>query len=165
VTDVLEPQFVVIVTVPPDDGTVEGLTLTEQLDGGGDPACVQLTVMLPEPSAVAVNDDDVQTSCVANAGRGATKNPPEATAAASTRLMLRLICMVYLENRRHVAAIARGTHCVQALRHMSIDCYDGDILPGRHPSHGRLPRTNGSQRMVVRPLTEPSSGEQRTKKR
>jgi hypothetical protein len=80
------------------------------LDGGGaEPASTQLTVMLPEPSGVAEKLE--QLSCVAYTGAGATKNPPEATAAASTRLILRLICMVYLENRRHVAAIAPGSVC------------------------------------------------------
>jgi hypothetical protein len=50
--------------------------------------------------------------------------------------------MVYLEERRRDAAIARGL-LLQALRQLSIAFYDDDMVPGRHPSHGRLPRTNG----------------------
>jgi hypothetical protein len=63
---------------------------------------------LPEPSADAVNDVLVHVSVAACTGIGATMNPPVATAAASTRLMLRWISMVYLEKRRRVAAIAPG---------------------------------------------------------
>jgi len=44
-------------------------------------------------------------------------------------------------------AAAGCRHCaglfLQALRQLSIAFYDDDMVPGRHPSHGRLPRTNG----------------------
>ena len=82
------PQFVVTLTVPPDAGSDVGLTAIEQEAPPvlGD---VQLTVMLPEPSADAANDVLVQVSVAAWTGIGTMVKPLDATAAASTRLMMR----------------------------------------------------------------------------
>ena len=57
------------------------------------PACVQLTTMLPEPSGAAEKLLLVQESVALNVGIGAA-NPADATAAASTRLIERFICMI-----------------------------------------------------------------------
>jgi hypothetical protein len=82
------PQFVETLTVPPDAGSDVGLTLIEHEPPlvVGD---VQLTVMLPPPSADAENDELVHVSVAAWTGMGAMAKPPDATVAASTRLMVR----------------------------------------------------------------------------
>ena len=87
-TEEFAPQFVVTFTVPPDAGSDVGLTAIEQelpLVLGDE----QLTVMLPAPSADAVKDELVQVSVVAWTGIGTMAKPLDATAAASTRLMMR----------------------------------------------------------------------------
>ena len=88
VTDVFAPQLVETLTVPPEAGNDVGLTLIEQ-EPVVVPGDVQLTVMLPELSADAVNDVLVQVSVAAWTGIGARMKPLEATAAASARLMVR----------------------------------------------------------------------------
>jgi hypothetical protein len=109
---------------------------------------VQLTTMLPEPSEPAVNVELVQVSEAANVGIGATANPVEATAAASTRLMLRWFVCIGLPRK----AAAKPRHCAeQALRHMGDRIYDDDILPGRPPPRGDMPRTSGRFVFVMRP--------------
>jgi hypothetical protein len=64
--------------------------------------------MFPFEPGVAVKL--LQESVVLDVGTG-TANPAEATAAASTRLMERLICMVYLEKRRRRATSAQSKPC------------------------------------------------------
>jgi len=108
VTDGVVQPLEEMLTVPPDAGSDVGLTLIVQEAPPPVLGDVQLTVMLPEPSADAVNVELVHVSVAACTGIGATMNPPVATAAASTRLMLRWISMVYLEKRRRAAAIAPG---------------------------------------------------------
>jgi hypothetical protein len=63
--------------------------------------------MLPLPSGVAVNVALVQESEAAMEGTG-TANPAEATAAASTRLIVRFMYMVYLERRWRRATKAQS---------------------------------------------------------
>ena len=71
------------------------------------PAAVQLTLMLPCPSGVAENAAPVQEIVAPIVGTG-TANPAEATAAASTRLMVRFMYMVYLEKRWRRATSAQS---------------------------------------------------------
>jgi hypothetical protein len=84
------------VTVPPLAGSTDGLAKIEHVPPPVVPAWVQLTLMFPLPSDVAVNDAAVQERLAPIVGTG-TANPVEATAAASTRLMERFIYMVHLE--------------------------------------------------------------------
>src|SRR4051812_44023362 len=104
-TDVFEPQLVETLTLPPAAGRTPGLTEIEQLPVFV-PACVQLTLMLPLPSDDAVNDALVQESVALMVGTG-TANPADATAAASTRLMVRFMYMVYLGKRWRRATSAQ----------------------------------------------------------
>src|SRR5436190_20597167 len=105
-SDVLAPQLLDTLTLPPAAGSTVGLTAIEQVPAVV-PACVQLTLMLPLPSDVAVNDALVQDSVAAVVGTG-TANPAEATAAASTRLRVRFVYMVYLEKRWRRATSAQS---------------------------------------------------------
>jgi len=106
-SDVFAPQLVDTVTVPPLAGNTDGLAEIEHVPPLVVPACVQLTLMLPLPSDVAVNDAAVQERLAPMVGTG-TANPADATAAASTRLMVRFIYMVYLENRWRRATSAQS---------------------------------------------------------
>ena len=106
-SDVFAPQLVETVTVPPLAGNTEGLAEIEHVPPLVVPACVQLTLMLPEPSDVAVKDAAVHERLAPIVGTG-NANPAEATAAASTRLMERFMFMVYLENRWRRATIAQS---------------------------------------------------------
>ena len=86
--EVTEPQFAAVsVTLPPEAGSDVGEAVSEHATVL--PGAVQLTTILPALSAVAVNVVLVHVSDAADAGIGATANPVEATAAASTRLMVR----------------------------------------------------------------------------
>jgi hypothetical protein len=88
-SEALAPQLVDTVTFPPADESTDGLTEIEQVPLVV-PACVQLTLMLPLPSDVAVKLALVQESVAPMDGTG-TANPADATAAASTRLMERFV--------------------------------------------------------------------------
>jgi len=107
-SDVLAPQLVETVTVPPLTGNTDGLAEIEHVPPPPVvPDCVQLTLMFPLPSDVAVKEAAVQERLAPIVGTG-TANPAEATAAASTRLMERFVYMVYLENRWRHATIAQS---------------------------------------------------------
>jgi hypothetical protein len=106
-SDVFAPQLVDTETLPPEAGNEVGETLIEQL-AVPPPASTQFTMMVPFEPGLAVKL--LQASVALNVGTG-TANPVEATAAASTRLMERLICMVYLEKRRRRATYAQCKHC------------------------------------------------------
>ena len=106
-SDVLAPQLVETVTVPPLADSTDGLAEIEHVPPLVVPAWVQLTLMFPLPSDVAVNEAAVQERLAPIVGTG-TANPAEATAAASTRLMERFIYMVHLENRWRHATIAQS---------------------------------------------------------
>ena len=106
-SDVFAPQLVETVTVPPLADSTDGLAEIEHVPPLVVPDWVQLTLMFPLPSDVAVNDAAVQERLAPIVGTGIA-NPAEATAAASTRLMERFIYMVHLENRWRDATIAQS---------------------------------------------------------
>ena len=106
-SDVFAPQLVETVTVPPLADSTDGLAEIEHVPPPVVPDWVQLTLMFPLPSDVAVNDAAVQERLAPIVGTGIA-NPAEATAAASTRLMERFIYMVHLENRWRHATIAQS---------------------------------------------------------
>ena len=89
VTDGVVQPLAEMVNVPPDAGRDVGLTLIVQALPPPGMNCVQLTVTLPEVSDEVENVPLVQVSVAACACIGTTRNPLEATAAASARLMLR----------------------------------------------------------------------------
>jgi hypothetical protein len=108
-SDAFAPQLVETVTLPPEAGSAVGDTEIEHVPVVV-PGDVHVTLMLPFPSATAWKLELVQASDAANVGTGTAK-PAEATAAASTRLMVRSICMVYLEMRRRRATSAQSKPC------------------------------------------------------
>jgi hypothetical protein len=100
------PQFADTLTLPPAAGRTPGLTEIVHVPVVV-PGCEHETLMLPLPSAVAVNVALVQEIEPAIVGTG-TANPADATAAASTRLMVRFMYMVYLEKRWQRATSAQS---------------------------------------------------------
>jgi hypothetical protein len=105
VHDTLVPQLLaVIVTLPPLAGSDVGEAETEH-DGVVVPP-LQLIVTLLAVSTLDVQLPPLMVIVRPSEGVGATRQADE-TAAASTRLTDRNMCMAYLEKRRQLAAMAQ----------------------------------------------------------
>jgi hypothetical protein len=117
---VFMPQFADTLTLPPAAGRTPGLTEIVHVPVVV-PGCEHETLMLPLPSGVAVNVALVQEIEPAIVGTG-TANPADATAAASARLMVRFMYMVYLSggnvppvHRASPGPLRKGYLCDEAL--------------------------------------------------
>jgi hypothetical protein len=110
VHDVTVPQLLLSETVPPLAGSDVGEAETVH-DGFVVP--LQLIVTLPAVSTVDWQVAELLMVIVSpSEGVGMTMQADE-TAAASTRLADRNMCMAYLEKRRRLAAIAQRKRCAR----------------------------------------------------
>jgi hypothetical protein len=110
VHETVAPQLLDSETVPPLAGSDVGCADTVQ-DGVVVPP-LQLIVTLLAESTLDVQLPPLMVIVTPSEGVGATTQADE-TAAASTRLTDRNMCMAYLEKRRRLAAMAQRKRCAR----------------------------------------------------
>jgi hypothetical protein len=110
VQETVAPQLLDTVTLPPLAGNDVGEAATVQ-DGFVVPP-LQLIVTLLAESTLDVQLPPLMVIVTPSEGVGMTIQADE-TAAASTRLTDRNMCMAYLEKRRRLAAMAQRKRCAK----------------------------------------------------